>query len=95
MAEINFQSVEMVQAEGRGALAALSMGLAHGDACPPGQEAPPSSTVPHSVSSTERPLVNRATDKHGNKISLFLMAVVYFFNLWLPFFPVLLYIWFW
>lgn len=31
MAEINFQSVEMVQAEGRGALAALSVGLAHGD----------------------------------------------------------------
>lgn len=49
--------------------------------------------VLYSVSSTEFSLINHATDKHGSKISLFLMAVVCFFNLWLLFFLVFLYIW--
>ena len=62
MAEINFQTVEMVQAEGPRppevhvgpGLEALSVGLVHGDVRPPGQDGPPSSSVPHRGSSTER-----------------------------------------
>lgn len=67
---------------------------AHGGACPapssPGRRCL-CSPVLHSVSGTELSLVNHTIDKHGNKMSLFLMAVVCFFNLWLPFFSWYLY----